>query len=182
MLDKSLVYKDIVMCLPFEELKTLKVPVLPDGYSYKMFEPGDEVAWANLEVLVGEFNCFEDASAYFAKTFLAHEELLADRVCFIVNPEGEIVATTSAWFKMAGDVRFFLKSIGCLLLLMNRARGLGGQLFCLLCLVFLLLNRMLILFFFIRILGLTRLLVCIRKWDFGLQKKPCRLAGLIFLV
>ena len=46
MLDKSLVYKDIVMCLPFEELKTLKVPVLPDGYSYKMFEPGDEVAWA----------------------------------------------------------------------------------------------------------------------------------------
>ena len=38
MLDKSLVYKDIVMCLPFEELKTLKVPVLPDGYSYKMFE------------------------------------------------------------------------------------------------------------------------------------------------
>ena len=56
--------------------------------------------------LLGEFNCFEDASAYFAKTFLAHEELLADRVCFIVNPEGEIVATTSAWFKMAGDVRF----------------------------------------------------------------------------
>ena len=106
MLDKSLVYKDIVMCLPFEELKTLKVPVLPDGYSYKMFEPGDEVAWANLEVLVGEFDCFEDASAYFSKTFLAHEELLADRVCFIVNPEGEIVATTSAWFKMAGDVRF----------------------------------------------------------------------------
>ena len=57
MLDKSLVYKDIVMCLPFEELKTLKVPVLPDGYSYKMFEPGDKVAWANLEVLVGEFDC-----------------------------------------------------------------------------------------------------------------------------
>ena len=43
--------KSHVMCLPFEELKTLKVPVLPDGYSYKMFEPGDEVAWANLEVL-----------------------------------------------------------------------------------------------------------------------------------
>ena len=106
MLDKSLVYKDIVMCLPFEDLMDLKVPVLPDGYSYKMFEPGDEVAWANLEVLVGEFDCFEDASAYFAKTFLAHEELLADRVCFIVNPEGEIVATTSAWFKTDGDVRF----------------------------------------------------------------------------
>lgn len=44
MLDKSLIYKDIVMCLPFEELKSLKVPVLPDGYSYRMFEPGDEDA------------------------------------------------------------------------------------------------------------------------------------------
>ena len=106
MLDKSLVYKDIVMCLPFEDLEDLKVPVLPDGYSYKMFESGDEIAWAKLEVLVGEFDCFEDASAYFAKTFLTHEELLADRVCFIVNPEGEIVATTSAWFKTNGDIRF----------------------------------------------------------------------------
>ena len=74
MLDKSLIYKDIVMCLPFEDLEDLKVPVLPDGYSYKMF--------------------------------LTHEELLADRVCFIVNPEGEIVATTSAWFKTNGDIRF----------------------------------------------------------------------------
>ena len=44
MLDKSLVYKDIVMCLPFEDLEDLKVPVLPDGYSYKMFESGDEIA------------------------------------------------------------------------------------------------------------------------------------------
>ena len=26
----------------------LKVPVLPDGYSYKMFESGDGIAWANL--------------------------------------------------------------------------------------------------------------------------------------
>ena len=49
MLDKSLVYKDIVMCLPFEDLEDLKVPVLPDGYSYKMFESGDEIAWAKLE-------------------------------------------------------------------------------------------------------------------------------------
>ena len=94
------------MCLPFEDLEDLKVPVLPDGYSYKMFESGDEIAWAKLEVLVGEFDCFEDASACFAKTFLTHEELLADRVCFIVNPEGEIVATTSAWFKTNGDIRF----------------------------------------------------------------------------
>ena len=57
MLDKSLIYKDIVMCLPFEDLEDLKVPVLPDGYSYKMFESGDEIAWAKLEVLVGEFDC-----------------------------------------------------------------------------------------------------------------------------
>ena len=73
MLDKSLVYKDIVMCLPFEDLSDLRIPVLPDGYSYKMFESRDEIAWAKLEVLVGEFDCFEDASACFAKTFLTHE-------------------------------------------------------------------------------------------------------------
>ena len=52
-----------------------------------MFEPGDEVAWANLEVLVGEFDCFEDASAYFSKTFLAHEELLADTSQYLYKQE-----------------------------------------------------------------------------------------------
>ena len=178
MLDKSLVYKDIVMCLPFEDLEDLKVPVLPDGYSYKMFESGDEIAWAKLEVLVGEFDCFKDASAYFAKTFLTHEELLADRVCFIVNPEGEIVATTSAWFKTNGDIRFPLihwvstspKEQG---------KGLGKAI------VLFALSRFLVVepdADFIHILGLIRLLVCIRKWDFELQKKPCQIAGLIFLV
>ena len=40
MLDKSLVYKDIVMCLPFEDLSDLRIPVLPDGYSYKMLSLG----------------------------------------------------------------------------------------------------------------------------------------------
>lgn len=181
MLDKSLVYKDIVMCLPFEDLEDLKVPVLPDGYSYKMFESGDEIAWAKLEVLVGEFDCFEDASAYFAKTFLTHKELLADRVCFIVNPEGEIVATTSAWFKTNGDIRFPLihwvstspKEQG---------KGLGKAI------VLFALSRFLVVepdadfIFFTRILGLIRLFVCIRRWAFVLRKKPCQIAGLIFLV
>ena len=49
MLDKSLVYKDIVMCLPFEDLSDLRIPVLPDGYSYKMFESRDEIAWGSLK-------------------------------------------------------------------------------------------------------------------------------------
>lgn len=106
MLDKSLIYKDIVMCLPFDRLDDLVVPVLPEGFSFRMFVPGDEVAWAHLEVLVGEFSCFSDALEYFSGTFLAHRGLLCDRVCFIVNDMGEIVATTSAWFKVDGRERF----------------------------------------------------------------------------
>lgn len=106
MLDKSLVYKDIVMCLPFETLDDLVVPVLPEGFSFRMFEYGDEVAWANLEVSVGEFSCFSDALEYFSGTFLSREEMLFDRVCFIMNNVGDIVATTSAWFKVDGNIRF----------------------------------------------------------------------------
>ena len=49
------------------------------------------------------FEIFEEILEKMKKV---HEELLADRVCFIVNPEGEIVATTSAWFKTNGDIRF----------------------------------------------------------------------------
>ena len=74
MLDKSLVYKDIVMCLPFEDLDDLKVPVfLYDGYSYKMFESKMRLLHIDLIVLVGEFDCF-NALNFDIKLFKCYEE------------------------------------------------------------------------------------------------------------
>ncbi|MBQ4335586.1 MAG: GNAT family N-acetyltransferase, partial [Lentisphaeria bacterium] len=55
MLDKSLPYYDIIMKMPGRNLLSLPEPVLPEGYSFRLYKPGDEYAWARLESQVLEF-------------------------------------------------------------------------------------------------------------------------------
>lgn len=99
MLDKSLPYFDIVMKADkITASKWAPLP-LPDGYSFKMYEDGDEDGWAALEVLVGEFASHADALAYFQKVFLPHRHLLPERMCFVTDADEKIIATASAWFK-----------------------------------------------------------------------------------
>lgn len=71
MLEKSLPYSDIIMKADHVTASTWKPAYLPDGYSFKMYEEGDETAWADLETSVKEFSSREEALAYFQKVFAA---------------------------------------------------------------------------------------------------------------
>ena len=55
MLDKSLPYRNIVMRIPGEAVPFIGEPALPAGYSFRLFQEGDEAAWAAVEASVGEF-------------------------------------------------------------------------------------------------------------------------------
>lgn len=99
MLDKSLPFLDIVMKAGWESRTKWTSPSLPDGFSFRMYEDGDEDGWATLEVLVGEFASHADALAYFQKVFLPYRHLLPERMCFVTDADGKITATASAWFK-----------------------------------------------------------------------------------
>lgn len=100
MLDKSLPYFDIVMKMRADALKTLPEPVLPEGYSFRFFRPGDEEAWARLESLVLEFPDQEKALAYYRYRYLGDPlaEMLPRRCVFVVDAAGQPVATATAWY------------------------------------------------------------------------------------
>lgn len=98
MLDKSIPYKSLCMLRP-AELPVPPVPARTDGFTVKLFAPGDEIHWARIEKSVGEFSAESDALAYFQKEFAPQPELLRQRMCFLCTPEGLPVATATAWEK-----------------------------------------------------------------------------------
>lgn len=108
MLDTSLPYMDIMMKGKMNIVSSYPLRVLPEGYTYRMYQDGDETEWAKLETSVGEFPCYEDAIAYFNRVFLPYKDILYERMCFIVNPQNEIVSTASAWFKEDNMQRYAL--------------------------------------------------------------------------
>ena len=106
MLDKSIPYMDIIMSAKQEALADIKIPSLPEEFHFRMYEKGDEIGWADLEVSVKEFSSREEALSYFHKVFSPHADLLSKRMCFIVDQNDQIAATASAWFKEENGRRF----------------------------------------------------------------------------
>lgn len=100
MLDKSVPYIDVMMRRP-QGADIPEFP-LPDGYSFALYRPGDERAWAEIEASVGEFPAPIDALLYFQREFLPYARELARRCMFVRAPSGEYVATATAFWDYAG--------------------------------------------------------------------------------
>ena len=97
MLDKSLPYVLILMRLPKERLAQLPPVKLPEGYSMTTYQEGRMNDWAKVQTSVLEFPNEDKAKAYFAKEFMPREKELPNRMCFILDPNGEPVADATAW-------------------------------------------------------------------------------------
>jgi len=77
---------------------------LPAGYSFKLFEPGDEQLWANIETRVDEFKTETDALERFGREFGDRLDEMGDRCLFLMNAGGEAVGTATAWYgDLEGD-------------------------------------------------------------------------------
>ena len=70
---------------------------LPDGFKYTFYQAGDEIHWARIETSVGEFDSEFAALMRFKEDFSVFSEL-PRRCVFIENPDGEKVATATAWW------------------------------------------------------------------------------------
>ncbi len=93
MLDRTIPFYHIIMrcdrILPME----IK---LPEGYTIRTYQPGDEDAWADMECAIGDFTTREAALALFTERYLA-DATLTDRIFFAIAPDGEIVGSVIAW-------------------------------------------------------------------------------------
>lgn len=111
MLMKSVPFKHIYMKIQPADILKIEVPTLPTGYSYRFSQAGDAKNWAVLELAVGEFETLEAALARYESeflpggdryqklqaTFVIPKEALSQRQIFIESPQGEVVATATAW-------------------------------------------------------------------------------------
>ncbi len=96
MIDKSV--EDMVLALVKTDTKNYPKYTLPEGYSFKFYEKGDEVKWAQLEVELGQFDSVEKGVEAFEKDFLIGQNLKPeDRTVFVVDEDGNYVATLSLW-------------------------------------------------------------------------------------
>jgi len=98
MLDKSIEYKNIIMKIEPNEIKNIANPILPDGFSFRFFETGDEAHWARIEASVLEFDSIDDAKDYFEKSYLPHKDRLQKRCIFVLNKDKFPIATANSWF------------------------------------------------------------------------------------
>lgn len=105
MLDKSIPLKKVIMKLEAKN-NTNYAPTLPEGFKYRFFEAGDEYHWARIETSVLEFDHEDAAIEYFSREFLPYPYEIKRRCVFIVSPDGLPVATTTAWFRNAGQERY----------------------------------------------------------------------------
>lgn len=94
MLDRTIPFFNIIMrcdrILPMELN-------LPAGYAIRTYQPGDEEAWAEIEYSIGDFPSVEEAKALFTQRYLQDPALAAERIFFLIAPDGEVAGSAIAW-------------------------------------------------------------------------------------
>ena len=104
--DKTLKRESIVMIIHPNEVASLPEPTLPEGYFFRLYQPGDARTWAHITTVVDEFDNEAHAEASFTRAFMPEEEELKRRLVFVVAPDGSAVATSMAWMFEENGQRF----------------------------------------------------------------------------
>ena len=122
MLDKSIPFHTIIMRSANDRLCT--VPGLPEGFSIRCWQPGDEAAWAAIQTAVGEFENTDDAMRCF-RHYLEDEEGLRRRQIYVTDDARAMpVATATAWHsRKKGRPIGVVHALSCLPA--YQSRGLG---------------------------------------------------------
>jgi len=70
----------------------------PDGYSFRLFQPGDELQWARIAYEAEQFASIEEACAYFREEFMNRIDRLMEGCYLCCDRSGIPVGTATAWF------------------------------------------------------------------------------------
>ncbi|RKN72992.1 GNAT family N-acetyltransferase [Paenibacillus ginsengarvi] len=103
MLDKSLEYYRVIM--KREPGTPIPAAELPEGFFFSMYREGDELAWAEIEASVQEFDDVEEAATYFHENYVPYATEVVRRTLFIQREDGKKVATFTAWWNYTGRRR-----------------------------------------------------------------------------
>lgn len=70
---------------------------LPEGYSIRLFQQGDELHWARIAQEADEFDSIEDGLKYFNNHFGPKKSQLLDRCFLCCDEKGLPIGSSTAW-------------------------------------------------------------------------------------
>lgn len=95
------ILQDVPLIMIREDMDNIPSYVLPSSFYIRNFCPGDEVYWAEVEYMAGEFESLEAAFARFVREFGAALDKMEDRCFFLVDQESEkVIGTATAWYDL----------------------------------------------------------------------------------
>lgn len=86
----------ISLAMKADTLENMPAFDLPEGYSWRYYQPGDEQIWAQIETSAGEFEAVEGGIAGFHH-YYPETDQLDGRMIFLTE-NGVPFATATAWF------------------------------------------------------------------------------------
>lgn len=86
---------EIIMVRP--DLENVPCYPLPESYTMRHYQPGDEQSWADLWVSVKDFDTHEAALKAYRDDFGDDGEQLTNRQMYLCNGSGDVIGTISAW-------------------------------------------------------------------------------------
>lgn len=87
-----------------DDLENIPHYELPNGYSFRFYRDERDIdIWIDIEKSAKEFISYSEGVRNFEAYFGKYKELLGNRMLFIISPNGEAVATASAYFEPWDD-------------------------------------------------------------------------------
>jgi GNAT superfamily N-acetyltransferase len=99
---------------------------LPDAYSVRWYQPGDEALW--LEVQQKGERLIPITPELYEREFGDERELLCDRQCFIMNKDDQPVGTATAWLNRDYKGRDYGRVHWLAIIPSEQGKGLGNAL------------------------------------------------------
>lgn len=98
--DNSLCYIDLMFK---GDISDKQVIDLPQGYRFVNYKDGDKKAWIDIELSAGEILDINQGEDCWQRYYGSCEDELPGRMIFIENPNGEKVATATAFYDIHGN-------------------------------------------------------------------------------
>lgn len=95
MIDKTIPYYNLIM--RYDGPVVSSPPLLPQGFSFRSYQDGDEFLWARMEVVNNDFDTYENAVAYFKKTYLSAHKKLENRFVGVTDSRGVLCGSVICW-------------------------------------------------------------------------------------